>query len=169
MSFMQSTIAVLSALFLIEAGAPVFGAENDCGRIIRHSKINATIFTLCPTLPDLDATQLAKTIELVIENAGGIRDDTTIYFVSDETIVEPRSGWPQDLGRRIETWGPKFVGWHKHQSGNITIRDNSSGGWRTVALPFPQVPSNNALHLQTAPVTLLASARTAPYASFKLA
>ena len=31
------------------------------------------------------------------------------------------------------------------------------------------MPPNNALHLQTAPVIILASARMLPYASFKLA
>ncbi len=40
---------------------------------------------------------------------------------------------------------------------------------RTRALGFHEEQPNKALHLQTAPVTLLASARTAPYASFKLA
>jgi hypothetical protein len=40
---------------------------------------------------------------------------------------------------------------------------------RTRASGIHEEQPNNALHLQTTPATLLASAITAPYASFKLA
>jgi hypothetical protein len=168
MSFMRAFIVTLSVLLLFEAGATDVNVAQNCGRIIRHTRVDAAIFALCPSLPDLDAEQLAVTVAIILKNAGGVADETVIYFFNDESVVEPRSGWPQDLGRRIKSWGTAYVGWHKLHSGKVTIRDRSAGGWRTVELPFPQVPSNNALHLRTTPVIILASARMPPYAGFQV-
>ncbi len=147
MSFMRAIIFTFFALLLFEAGATDDGVEQNCGKIIRHTRAGAAIFALCPSLPELNAEQLGSTISIVLKNAGGVADETVIYFVNDESVVAPRSGWPQDMGRRIESWGAAYVGWHKLHSGRITIRDDSADGWRTVGLPFPQVPPNNALHL----------------------
>jgi len=150
-SSMQAFIFTLFTLLLFKAGVADERVEQDCGRIIRHLTADAVIFALCPSLPDLNTEELAATVTKVIANAGGVGHGTVIYFVNDESVVEPRSGWPQDLGRRIKSWGAAYVGWHSLLSGKMTIRDHSSGGWRTVDLPFPQVPSNNALRLKTGP------------------
>ncbi len=146
MFFIRPIIVTFSALLLFEAAATDESVEQNCGRMIRHARIDAVIFALCPSLPELDAEQLALTVAKVLKNAGGVADETMIYFVNDESVVEPQSGWPQDLGRRIESWGMAYVGWHRLHSGKVTIRDRSTDGWKTVDLPFPQVPSNNALH-----------------------
>ena len=114
----------------------------------------------------MTADQIAEKIGKVFGSVDGISGETVIYFFSDESVVTPPTGWPQDLERRIESWGSAFVGWYHSQNNKVTIRDKSTGGWREVDLPLPLVPSNNALHLQTTPVTIPAFARIPPYASF---
>ena len=112
-------------------------AQAECASIFRYDEARSRIFVVCPTVTDLDPSEIDRLIADIFEGFAGPPDEYFISFFAYPDLV----GYEDDE-RLLDSvqrgdWAEGFVGEYYTYSHEITLWPRIASKRVTISLPAP--------------------------------